>query len=240
MLWKRIRSPAALSTLGFFSTVPIGFNRSPLSSVMKMSYMSIYQITPISLKRVLNVLLFWTAEKDHSMLHLKWINMWPQFTAMLLTPTNSHFLILKRLSHQQSHKCVNIWGFAGTTCHSGYFSHRWVLQVLWRLLKSELFFKRMRCEKMQRWRYQEQMAMWTRGTPQSSVGPCSRTPWCSPRLLDNPEETGMIRFVDSIWRPSTSSKIKQKRDKRGSTLIFNKLHKGLMQTTTTTVVICGI
>lgn len=36
MLEKRMRSPAALSTLGLFSTVPIGFNRSPLSSETKM------------------------------------------------------------------------------------------------------------------------------------------------------------------------------------------------------------
>lgn len=33
MLGKQMTRPAALSTLGLFSTVPIGFNRSPLSSV---------------------------------------------------------------------------------------------------------------------------------------------------------------------------------------------------------------
>lgn len=38
MLGNRIRSPAALSTLGFFSTVPIGFNRSLLSSVINITY----------------------------------------------------------------------------------------------------------------------------------------------------------------------------------------------------------
>lgn len=38
-------------------------------------------------------------------------------------------------------------------------------------------------------KYQEQTAMWISGTPQSSAGPCSQTPWCSPRLLDNPEKT---------------------------------------------------
>ena len=35
--------------------------------------------------------------------------------------------------------------------------------------------------------YQEQTAMWTAGTPRSSAGPCSQTPWCSPRLWDNPK-----------------------------------------------------
>lgn len=46
----------------------------------------------------------------------------------------------------------------------------------------EVFLK-----KRKGWQYQEQMAMWTGGSPQSSAGPCSRIPWCSPRLWDNPE-----------------------------------------------------
>lgn len=54
-------------------------------------------------------------------------------------------------------------------------------------------------------KYQEQTAMWISGTPQSSAGPCSQTPWCSPRLLDNPEKTKRETLL--FHTPSSSLRI---------------------------------
>lgn len=149
MLWKRMRSPAALSTLGFFSTVPIGFNRSPLSSVIK--------------KKV-----------KYELCHL--VDAFIHQVSTFLSSNQAIYewecgVLLVR---------VSLWGISALTMRC---------QVLWRrLLTCEVFLKRSRCRRRQGWKYQEQMAKWTRGTPQSSAGSCSQTPWCSPRLWDSPEE----------------------------------------------------
>lgn len=77
----------------------------------------------------------------------------------------------------------------GKTCHSGHF--RSSLRAskccgggVFLFFEEDGNVRRGKAEK-----YQEHTAMWISGTPQSSAGPCSQTPWCSPRLLDNPEKT---------------------------------------------------
>lgn len=59
-----------------------------------------------------------------------------------------------------------------------------VEEVFFKFFEEDENVRRGKAEK-----YQEHTAMWISGTPQSSAGPCSQTPWCSPRLLDNPEKT---------------------------------------------------
>lgn len=45
------------------------------------------------------------------------------------------------------------------------------------------------------WKYQAQMAKWIRWSPLSSAGPCSRTPWCWPRLSDSPGGRNMQKIT---------------------------------------------
>lgn len=101
-------------------------------------------------------------------------------------------------------------------CHYVWFGRQdvslWAFQklsacfkVLWRrcffFFEEDENVRRGKAEK-----YQGHTAMWISGTPQSSAGPCSQTPWCSPRLLDNPEktkrETLLFHFTHHLqaWR----------------------------------------
>lgn len=52
--------------------------------------------------------------------------------------------------------------------------------------------------KMRNRMYQVETATWARGTPRFSAGPCSRTPWCWPRLSDSPGGRNMQNIITAV------------------------------------------
>lgn len=130
---------------------------------------------------------------------------------MFLIPTdNCHFCIFKR----QSSKRI-MCKYAGVWCRHMSLS-LWCCQALWRrLLTCEVFLKRRKCKK--------------KGRPESTRNrwPCGQEELPSLQLVlvvkhhgihpgyrtilkRGKRETGKIRLVDWLWRPSVSREIMQK------------------------------